>query len=94
MYVLWFGIFWLIAFIVTASEFVVIVSTCTWYFSSKEQPKSKLNKIGFGDKPGDAEVMKGFYWSWRYHCGSIAFGSLILAIVWAIRAVFEYMSKK
>ena len=81
---MWFGIFWLLAFVVSCNEFVIIVSTCTWYFSRKDIPDDD-------GIPGDSEVMKGFSWAFKYHTGSIALGSLILAVVWVIRALFEYV---
>ena len=84
---MWFGIFWLVAFFICCNEFVIIVSTCTWYFSRKDIPDDD-------GIPGDSNVMKGFIWSIRYHAGSLAFGSLILAIVWTIRAIFEYIGNK
>ena len=34
----------------------------------------------------------GIEWAFRYHFGSLAFGSLIVAIVWAIRIIFEYIA--
>jgi len=36
-------------------------------------------------------VVKSVYWLVRYHLGSIAFGSLILAIVWLLIIVSEYL---
>ena len=81
---MWFGIFWLIAFLVSCNEFVIIVATCTWYFSDKTEEDDDGIR-------GDAEVMKGFIWSIKYHPGSIAFGSFLLAVVWTIRAIFEYV---
>ena len=38
--------------------------------------------------------MTGVKWILRYHFGSIAFGSLIIAIVQFIRLMFEYFRKK
>ena len=35
-----------------------------------------------------------FKWASWYHCGSIAFGSFIIALVTFIRVVFEYLNKK
>lgn len=35
-----------------------------------------------------------FKWAAWYHCGSIAFGSFIIALVTFIRVVFEYLNKK
>ena len=87
VYFMCFGAFWITAFLVAANEFVVIVSTCTWYFSRKDIPDDD-------GIPGDSDVYKGFWWSVRYHVGSIAFGSFILAVVWTIRSVFEYVGNK
>jgi hypothetical protein len=36
----------------------------------------------------------GFKWILRYHFGSIAFGSFIIALVQFIRIIFEYYRKK
>jgi len=38
IYTMWFGIFWIMAFIIACNEFVVIVATVTWYFSRKDIP--------------------------------------------------------
>jgi len=38
--------------------------------------------------------MKGLWWAFRYNLGSLAFGSMLLAIVWMIRVIFEYLDKK
>ena len=84
MVYMWFGIFWILAFLLSCNEFVIIVSACTWYFSRKDIPDDD-------GIPGDSEVMKGFIWSIRYHPGSLAFGSFLLAVVWTIRTIFEYV---
>ena len=86
-YFMYFGILWIIAFLMAANEFVTIVSTCTWYFSRKDIPDDD-------GIPGDSEVWKGFWWSIRYHAGTLAFGSLLIAIVWTIRSIFEYIGEK
>merc|ERR1712242_134005 len=87
MVYMWFGLFWILAFLISCNEFVVIVSTCTWYFSRKDIPDDD-------GIPGDSEVWKGFWWSIRYHAGTLAFGSLLIAIVWLIRTIFEYVGEK
>jgi len=84
---MWFGLFWITAFMMAASEFVVIVSTCTWYFSRKDIPDDD-------GIPGDSDVGKGFWWTYRYHTGTLAFGSLIIAIIWVVKSVFEYVGNK
>ena len=87
LWIMIFGYFWIMAFILSCNEFVVVVSAATWYFSDKDKPDDD-------GIPGDAEVMKGFLWIPRYHFGSLALGSLLIAIVWMIRFVFEYVAKK
>jgi hypothetical protein len=87
LWIMIFGYFWIMAFILSCNEFVVVVSAATWYFSDKDKPDDD-------GIPGDAEVMKGFWWIPRYHFGSLAMGSLLIAIVWMIRFVFEYVAKK
>lgn len=37
---------------------------------------------------------KGVKWMFRYNFGSLAFGSFLLALVWFIIIVFEYLNKK
>jgi len=82
-----FGILWLIAFLIACNEFVVIVSAITWYYSDKTIPDDD-------GIPGDSDVRVGFWWSVRYHMGSLAFGSLLVALVWTIRLIFEYVGEK
>ena len=84
---MWFGLVWLISFIICCNDFVIIVSTCTWYFSRKDIPDDD-------GIPGDSDVLKGMKWTIKYHLGSIALGSFVLALVWTIRAIFEYIGEK
>ena len=86
----WYMMFmylWVMAFCMAMNEFVIIVAGITWYYSDKE--KEDLDGI-----PGDSDVSVGMWWSIRYHLGTLAAGSLIQAIVWAIRIIFEYVAKK
>lgn len=82
-----FGCLWTMAFLLSCNEFVIVVSAATWYFSNKDLPDDD-------GIPGDAEVWKGFYWIPLYHFGSIAMGSLLIALVWGIRGIFEYVAQK
>ena len=78
---------WVMAFVMAMNEFVIIVTAITWYYSDKE----KYDADGI---PGDSDVTVGMGWAVRYHAGTLAFGSLVQAIVWAIRIIFEYLAKK
>ena len=77
-----FGLFWVGAFIIGCSQFIIAACTVEWYFACT------------GDKAGDASVLKATRWIYRYHMGSIAFGALIIAIMQMIKLTFEYIRKK
>lgn len=78
-----FAILWLLAFILSLEKFIIGASVSIWYFN--QLPNGETAEAG--QKP----VRRAYWWAFRYHTGSIAFGSLILAIVWAIRIMFEYV---
>ena len=72
VYIHAFALLWIIAMILAIGQFIIIVTVCVWYFSHGT------------DRQGSGGMMKAIWWTFRYHLGSLAFGSLILAIVWAI----------
>lgn len=76
-----FGLFWINAFIVGMTQFIIAAASVIWYFESGSDKKSDC--VGTGIK-----------WVWRYHLGTIALGSMIIAICQMIRAVFEYYRRK
>lgn len=39
-------------------------------------------------------VCKGVYWAFRYHLGSLAFGSFLIAVVTMLKVIFEYYANK
>jgi hypothetical protein len=73
-----FGYLWLNAFIIGIAQFMISAAAALWYFSSSS------------DSNGSGSLMRGFYWVFRYHLGSIAFGSFLIALVQFIRIIFEY----
>ena len=77
-----FMLFWINAFIYGVVQFIIGASACIWYFEVS------------GDTGGSGTVGRGLYWAFRYHLGSVAFGSAVIAICQLIRAVFEYYRKK
>ncbi len=77
-----FALLWVAAMIISCTQFIIIVAVCVWYFTSSS------------DTRGKGSVLKGLGWLFRYHMGSLAFGSLLLALVWAVIIVFEYLNKK
>jgi hypothetical protein len=79
-----FGLLWISAFINACSQFLISAVTALWYFSQGAASDDK-NK---------ASISTGVRWIFRYHVGSIAFGSLIIAIMQAIKLIFNYLRKK
>lgn len=69
------------AFFLSTSHFIVACSTSIWYFNRKERQATH-------------PVLMSVWWMVRYHIGSIAFGSLILAIVYVIRITAQYIHEK
>jgi len=74
-----FGLLWVNAFVIAATQFIMASSACLWYFS-QGTGQAASGTVG-------TSVKRLF----RYHFGSIAFGSLILAIVQMIRIILAYM---
>lgn len=77
-----FGFFWIFELVSAISSYVMIVAICTWYFTSTNESR------------GNFSLTRGFWWTFRYNLGSLAFGSFILAWVWIIRIIFEYLQKQ
>ena len=85
-YIFWFylfGLLWIMAFIMSCSQFIIAACACMWYYSGQGEEMS--------DSPYEVSVCKAFRWATWYHCGSIAFGSFLIALVQLIRIIFEYI---
>ena len=81
-YIHLFALLWINAFIIGCGQFIIAAAAATWYFSH------------YGDTAGKGSILLGVKWILRYHLGSIALGSCIIAIVQMIRIMFEYYRKK
>ncbi|EGR28329.1 solute carrier family 44 protein member 2, putative [Ichthyophthirius multifiliis] len=73
---------WINAFIQALCLFILASSACIWYFSHGEE----------GQK--HSPVSTSIYRAFRYHLGSLAFGSFILAIVQFIRVILAYIEQQ
>ena len=83
-YLFWYNVFallYLSEFIKAYSQFVYASSAAIWYFCH-EKKTDKHN------------ILVSFKRGIRYHCGSLAFGSLIVAIIKFIMYFMEYIKKK
>lgn len=77
-----FGLFWISAFMIGVCQFIIGCSACLWYFEVSTDTK------------GEGTVGRAFVWSYKYHLGSVAFGSFIIAVCQMLRFLFEYYRKK
>ncbi|XP_047737177.1 choline transporter-like protein 2 isoform X1 [Hyalella azteca] len=78
-----FALFWCLFFISAMGEMVLAGAFSSWYWAF--------------DKNKDLPLLPVTYSlgrTLRYHIGTLAFGSLIIAIVRMIRLIFEYIDKK
>lgn len=75
-----FGVLWNIALIQSANNFIIAGATCIWYYNNQDDGKSPISRP--------------IWWLFRYHLGTVSFGAFILAIVWALRIIFEYIEVK
>ncbi|XP_071489163.1 choline transporter-like protein 2 isoform X2 [Diadema antillarum] len=74
-----FAFFWLINFVIGLSQVTLAGAFASYYWAF--------------NKPADVPffaLSKGFYRAIRFHTGSIAFGSLLIAIIQIIRVMLEY----
>jgi len=60
---------WKNAFLGALMQFTLVSVVCIWYFAQ-----------GTGQSP-HKPISRSIWRAFRYHCGSIAFGSFILAVV-------------
>jgi hypothetical protein len=74
---LFFGFLWVAIYIKNQTVVTMMCSVSTYYFSSNANGE------------GSAQVMKAMYWSNVYHAGSVAFGSLVMAIITFVQALLE-----
>lgn len=82
LYYFVFGSLWINAILGAITTFVVASACCMWYYS--HGPGAEL----------DSPILKGFWMAFRYHFGSLAFGSLILAIIQFMQLALEAFKKQ
>lgn len=75
-----FQLLWVLAFLLGVSHFVLAGSTAIWYFNRNDR-----------DMP--RPIAQSVAWLLRYHVGSVALGSLLLAILWLLRLIAKYLEE-
>ena len=81
-----FGILWVLAFMEAIEKFIIAATTCMWYFSGEGSDEK--------DKKGTVSICLSTKWAFKYHIGTMAMGSLLIAIMSIIKILFEYIVKK
>lgn len=72
--------FYVTAFIEALASFIYASTACIWYFEQ-----------GGTDKDVSRPVSRSVWRVFRYHLGSLAFGSFIIAVVRFIMAIVAYV---
>lgn len=75
IYFLFAGL-WIGAFIMALCQFVIASSCSIWYWAQEQTHKP---------------ISRSVYRAFRYHLGSLALGSLLLAIIQMIRLILAYI---
>lgn len=78
-----FGMFWLVAWIIAIQIFITGAVVCMWYFSGQGSD--------IGDESNKGGVWLAIKWAFRFHLGSLAWGSFLVAVITMIRVIFEYI---
>ena len=82
VYAFLFGTLWCNALIQAIGTFVVASACCMWYYN--HGPDSDIS----------FPVFRSYKYAFRYHLGSLAFGSFILALVQLMQILVEAVKKQ
>jgi len=77
-----FMLLWNNAFNIACGQFIVAGAAAAWFFT----PNSEKGRRG--------STRQAVWWAVRYHLGSLAFGSFIIAVVAFIRYCLPYLQKQ
>lgn len=77
-----FILFWTLNFVVALGQIANAMAVSTWYFTRNKEDV------------GNSTVVSAYKKTIRYHMGTAAFGSLIIAIVETVRAYCAYLQKQ
>lgn len=84
-----FMFFWFSAFVVGLNQMTLAGTFGIWYWSRfSNASKYRKNNLPF------LPIVRSFFRAFFFHFGSIAFGSLLIAIIKLIRLILSYIDKK
>lgn len=87
-----FGLLWNMQFLVYFSYMVIAGTVADWYFSHTDEHDNKRRGNAKGEL-SNTPICDSLKRICRFHLGSIALGSLLIAIIQSIRAVLFYIQK-
>lgn len=80
IFIFFFSLLWGVSFNFSQETFSIAAMAASWYFDRKTI--------------GTISPMRAVCWSFSYHIGTLAFGSLLIAILWAIQLILQYVYQK
>merc|ERR1719494_1736179 len=87
-----FFMFWVLNFIIYLLYLTIAGAVADWYFTRRDEKGDKIRGTKV-DELSNSPICKSFCRTIRYHLGTIAFASLIIAIIQTIRAFVAYLEK-
>lgn len=87
-----FALLWTTQFIQGMAALTIAGVIGGWYFSLNENSNPEVEPLRY--KPGPSPLLASLWRAFRYHMGSAAFGSLLIALIQFVRAVFAYIHKQ
>ena len=81
-----FGLFWILSWVIAMQNFATITTTCMWYFTGEGSDAVEFRRT-YSSK-------MAVNWAFKFHAGSMAMGSFLVAVVTIVRLVFEYIIYK
>jgi len=92
-----FGLIWTYAFLTCVGLMTIAACVFYFYYVNKDTVPSRAYLKQFDDNQTRFPVIKHLGWVLRYHIGSMALGSFIVAVVTVIqivtKGIFEWMKK-
>lgn len=87
-----FHMLWVMNFCIYLEYLTISGALADWYFTRTNE-KGKKIRGNNDDELSTTPIWSSFYRSVRYHLGTVAFSSLIIAIVEFLRAVVTYLER-
>jgi hypothetical protein len=82
VFIIFFVLLWNNAFMIAFGQMTIAIACAIWFFTPRDEKTSK------------AKVCPGIWWCIRYHAGTLAFGSFIVAVVQFIRYCLQFIEKQ